>query len=74
MPHVQAKVGYNILDNVRATVGYDFLYWSSVARVGDQIDRQVNDNQQLSGGLGGGPALPAASRDRVWSARCDVTQ
>ena len=32
-------------DFVRLSVGYNFLYWSSVARPGDQIDRNLDVTQ-----------------------------
>jgi Putative beta barrel porin-7 (BBP7) len=44
VPEVGVKVGYNFTDNIRFFVGYDFLYWSSVARPGDQIDQSLNAN------------------------------
>ncbi len=41
-------------------MGYDFLYWSSVARPGDQIDRTVNSTQIAPRtGPFTGPARPA---------------
>jgi hypothetical protein len=42
VPRVQAQVGYDLCQNVRVTVGYDFLYMSDVVRPGDQIDRRIN--------------------------------
>lgn len=41
VPQVQVKLGYNITRNVRATVGYDLLYWTNVNRPGNQIDRVI---------------------------------
>jgi hypothetical protein len=58
IPQVNLKVGYNITTNLRATVGYDFLYWTNVVRPGDQMDRNVNPSQALGGNLAG-PATPA---------------
>ena len=43
VPQVGIRVGYNITPNLRVYVGYDFLYWSSVLRPGDQIDRGLNE-------------------------------
>jgi hypothetical protein len=43
------------------TAGYDFLYWSRVARPGEQIDRSLNLTQSPVFGTGTlvGPACPA---------------
>jgi hypothetical protein len=38
VPEAQLTVGYQLGAHVRATVGYNFLYWSNVARPGNQID------------------------------------
>lgn len=57
VPDVQLKVGYALTQHLRATVGYDFLYVSSVVRPGDQIDRVVNTTQ-LGGAALGGVARP----------------
>jgi hypothetical protein len=42
VPEVGVTLGYQLTDHCRATVGYNFLYWSNVARAGEQIDRTVN--------------------------------
>ena len=42
VPQVGINVGYQVTSFARLTVGYDFLYVSSVARPGDQIDPVVN--------------------------------
>src|SRR5262245_37421473 len=42
---VGVKLGYQINDNVRVFVGYDFLYWSDVLRPGDQVDTVINVTQ-----------------------------
>jgi hypothetical protein len=44
VPELGITGGYQISSHWRATVGYTFLYWSSVVRPGDQIDRDVNPN------------------------------
>lgn len=43
-PELGAKLGYKLSKNLSATVGYSFIYWSNVARVGDQVDTDVNTN------------------------------
>jgi hypothetical protein len=45
MPEVQLQFGYQICRNLRAYAGYSYLYWSSVVRPGDQINRLVNEQQ-----------------------------
>jgi hypothetical protein len=42
VPEATLNVGYQLTAHVRASVGYTFLYWSNVARPGDQIDRSIN--------------------------------
>lgn len=48
MPQLNLKLGYQLTDQLRATVGYTFLYWSNVVRPGDQIDRLVDVSQMPS--------------------------
>jgi hypothetical protein len=42
VPEVRVSLGYNLTDCVRASIGYNFLYWSSVVRPGEQIDRGLD--------------------------------
>jgi hypothetical protein len=51
VPEVGLNVGYQITDALRVYVGYNFLYMSSVARPGDQIDQVVSR-----------PTIPPAGR------------
>lgn len=44
VPEIGMTLGYQLNDCWKATFGYSFLYWSSVARPGDQIDNVVNPN------------------------------
>ncbi len=60
VPEIGLTVGYHVTDHLRAFAGYNFLYWSSVARPGPQIDRTVNQNQLAPPGPGGA-ARPAFS-------------
>lgn len=41
VPEMSLEVGYQLTRHTRATFGYTFIYWSQVARAGDQIDRRV---------------------------------
>ncbi len=56
VPEVGVKVGYQFGPHVRAFVGYSFLYWSNVARPGNQVDRVVNV-AQLPMLVGSNPAV-----------------
>jgi hypothetical protein len=42
VPEVGINVGYAITPEIRVFLGYTFLYWSDVARPGDQVSRIVN--------------------------------
>jgi hypothetical protein len=42
LPEVGLTGGYQITERLRVTLGYTLLYWSRVARPGDQIDLRVN--------------------------------
>jgi hypothetical protein len=42
IPELGVSVGCNITERLRATFGYTFIYWSRVARPGEQIDRNLN--------------------------------
>ncbi len=50
IPQLNAGLGYDLHPNVRAVIGYRFLYWSQVARAGEQIDTGVNLSQLDPGG------------------------
>jgi hypothetical protein len=42
VPEARVQLAYQATERVRVHVGYTFLYWSQVARAGDQIDLVVN--------------------------------
>src|SRR5262249_4601730 len=44
VPELGVKLGYHVTDNLVVTVGYTWMYWSSVLRPGDQIDRVIDSN------------------------------
>jgi hypothetical protein len=54
VPELGVNVGYQLNEALRVYAGYNFLYWSAVARPGEQIDRVVNQPQ-----VPGVPAVPA---------------
>jgi hypothetical protein len=43
VPEINLNIGYQINDHWRAFVGYDVLYWNSVLRPGEQIDRVLDE-------------------------------
>ena len=45
VPQIGLNVGRQLNNNLRAYVGYNFIYWSSVVRPGDQIDPVINTTQ-----------------------------
>jgi hypothetical protein len=42
IPELGVKLGYDVTQNLQATVGYTFVMWSSVALAGEQMDRTVD--------------------------------
>lgn len=61
VPELNLNVGFRIRPWVNVTVGYTFLYLSSVARPGDQIDHNINPNNSpaMSGDFSGTMYRPA---------------
>ena len=62
VPEGKLELTYRLTSHIRLTLCYTFLYDSSVARPGDQIDRQVNitrtalaDLSRSTVGVGSGP-------------------
>ena len=43
IPEFGVQLGYQFTERLRGFVGYDFLYWAQVARAGDQVNLNVND-------------------------------
>ena len=42
IPECDLTIGCNLTPQLRATVGYTFIYWNHVLRAGDQIDRSLS--------------------------------
>jgi hypothetical protein len=59
VPEMQLRVGIDVTPGIRTFVGYNFLYWSTVVRPGDQIDRTINSSQSIL--LGGSGLLSGSS-------------
>jgi hypothetical protein len=77
IPEANLKLGYDITPRVRATVGYTFLYWSDVARPGNQIDRNLNSgliptSQLFGNGLGGNRPAFQFHGSGYWAQGLDV--
>jgi hypothetical protein len=58
VPEIGLTAGYQLRPRLRLTAGYTLMFWTGVARPGDQIDTSVNPNL-LPPPIGGGPASPA---------------
>ncbi len=61
LPDVKVQLGANLTQNIRLSVGYDFMYLNNVVRPGDQIDRTINFTQNAiidPPGTLTGPARP----------------
>jgi Putative beta barrel porin-7 (BBP7) len=41
VPQIELKVGYDITPHIRATIGFDALYWTDVERPGNQINHVI---------------------------------
>jgi hypothetical protein len=66
VPELNLNFGYQVTDHIRAFVGYDVLYWSSVLRPGEQIDRNIDitliPNFPVPGAVPTGTNQPSALR------------
>jgi hypothetical protein len=79
IPEINVNLGFVLTRWARLRVGYSFLYVTSVARPGDQIDRTINPSQSpaISGNPSGalvGPARPALdlSSTNFWAQGLNV--
>jgi len=67
VPELDVRAGCEAWGCLRVFVGYDALYWTRVARPGDQIDRSLNPSQSPVFGAGSltGSARPAGLLGRT---------
>jgi hypothetical protein len=68
VPEIGINVGYQVCRCIQLFAGYTFLYWSDVARPGDQINRVVNPTlvpASRTFGTPVGPAQPSFSFQRT---------
>ncbi len=71
LPELGVKIGYHVTDNLLLTAGYTWMYWSSVVRPGDQIDRVLDaraipsffQNLNPLVAMGARPVVPFRSTD-----------
>lgn len=60
VPEIGLNLGYQVTQHIEVLMGYSFLYWNSVVRPGNTIDRTVNASQIPSDqGFTPGAAVPA---------------
>jgi len=71
IPSAQLKLSVLITSQLRAFIGYDFMYWTNVVRPGNQVDHNINLTQSAVLGAGSlmGPAYPAPlfNRSDFWA-------
>ena len=58
VPQVEVKLGYDLTPTIRLTIGYDFIYYSSVVRPGSQLNRDLPKGQVFEQG---GSAISSTS-------------
>jgi hypothetical protein len=71
IPELQLKGGVLLTRWLRATIGYDILYWSRVLRAGDTLDltvdnRQVPTSPSFQAGVVGHSPQPAFPTGSFW--------
>jgi Putative beta barrel porin-7 (BBP7) len=60
VPEGDVTVSYQVIRNLRAFAGYDFLYINRVLRPGNQIDRSINFSETVQSDIVGGLAGPGS--------------
>jgi hypothetical protein len=66
IPELGFTIGYFLTPRMQLTLGYSFIYWSRVARPGDQVDRNLNPSYFPNNGPPTGapqPEFPFAITD-----------
>jgi hypothetical protein len=58
VPECDCNISYQITPRLQATIGYSFLYWTSVVRAGDQISTTL-DSRNLPPVQSGAASYPA---------------
>jgi hypothetical protein len=57
VPELELTLGYRVSPHLQLDFGYSFIYWSCVARAGDQIDFKVNPDLLPNSGTQPNPNL-----------------
>ena len=60
IPEAEIKLNFKLTRNLEATVGYDFIYWSTLALAGQQIDTSVGNLPTVNSSQWFGGSLDAA--------------
>ncbi len=72
IPELGINLGYDLTERLRATFGYSLIYWSGVARPGDQIDLAIDDRNIPPPAAGAGPAPAFVLREtNFWAQGLD---
>ncbi len=58
IPELGVTAGFDVTKRCRATFGYTFIYWSTVARAADQIDKNLNPSYFANNGPTAGAVQP----------------
>jgi hypothetical protein len=69
IPEAGATFGFQLNECLRLTAGYSFLYWSSVVRSADQINRVININEIPA--VAGPNAVSGAVAHQAVSIKCN---
>jgi len=62
IPEINLNLGYDVTPSLRIFAGYSFLYWSHVARPGNQIDRSLDEYRIPDFTLGRNPPVTSETR------------
>lgn len=76
IPEAEVKLTFKLTKNLEASVGYDFIYWSTLALAGEQIETNadglpvVNSSQWFGGSLdpagGNRPSFSGITDSSLW--------
>lgn len=71
IPALQLKAGVLLTSWCRATIGYDYLYWSRVLRPGNQIDltqdqREIPTSKMYQAGIEAASPRPMTNQSDFW--------
>lgn len=69
IPEIDLTLGYQAHERIRVMLGYTFLLWTNVVRVGEQIDPVVNPNllPGMAGGAGPARPMPLLNDTTFWA-------